>query len=92
MVEFLGIDGVHRHLRKAEDRAFDDEWEVEVENLTIYEIVGSGAFGAVHRGALKGRIPLLEMNPSIKLYLEGMNEETLIVSQNLDNLENQCKI
>ncbi|KAK5976556.1 hypothetical protein GCK32_007808 [Trichostrongylus colubriformis] len=46
-----------------------DEWEVLPSNLIIHEneVLGNGAFAVVHKATLKGKIPLLIMNPRLNL-------------------------
>ncbi|VDO80137.1 unnamed protein product [Haemonchus placei] len=49
-----------------------DNWEVSLTNLTIHEneILGNGAFAVVHKATLRGKIPLLVINPRLNLVSE----------------------
>ncbi|XGW23774.1 hypothetical protein V3C99_005751 [Haemonchus contortus] len=49
-----------------------DNWEVSLSNLTIHEneILGNGAFAVVHKATLRGKIPLLVINPRLNLVSE----------------------
>ncbi|KAK6731289.1 hypothetical protein RB195_007640 [Necator americanus] len=54
-----------------------DPWEVSQQNLYIHEneILGNGAFAVVLKGTLKGKIPLLMVNPRLNICAEHMQDD-----------------
>ncbi|VDO84728.1 unnamed protein product [Heligmosomoides polygyrus] len=54
-----------------------DQWEVMQNNVIIHEneLLGNGAFAVVHKATLKGKIPLMVVNPRLNLVSEHEQDD-----------------
>ncbi|VDO66826.1 unnamed protein product [Heligmosomoides polygyrus] len=64
-------------LRTLAESSKKDQWEVMQNNVIIHEneLLGNGAFAVVHKATLKGKIPLMLVNPRLNLVSEHEQDD-----------------
>ncbi|WKX88720.1 hypothetical protein Q1695_008385 [Nippostrongylus brasiliensis] len=64
-----GLANYYMDIKALSEKYKKDQWEVPLEDIIIDEnhILGNGAFAVVHKATVKGKVPLMKVNPHLNL-------------------------